>query len=97
VLLVASSPSFAAVNRQQFYVSISRACQCCRIFTDDADLLTRRVAASHERKAAVELEVLREDLAKLGFVSRPEPEALQPAEAVQDTGPGFLHAGIGYG
>ena len=70
VLLVASSKSFAAVNREQFYVSISRGRERCHVFTDDADLLARRVTDSHERKAAVELQALRDDLAKLGFVRK---------------------------
>jgi ATP-dependent exoDNAse (exonuclease V) alpha subunit len=70
VLLVASSKSFAAVNREQFYVSISRGRERCHVFTDDADLLARRVTDSHERKAAVELQALRNDLAKLGFVRK---------------------------
>jgi hypothetical protein len=74
VLLVASSRSFAAVNQQQFYVSISRGRHRCQVFTDDAELLARRVTDSHERKAAVELQALREDLAKLGFVRRPQAE-----------------------
>ena len=56
VLLVASSKSFAAVNREQFYVSISRGRERVHVFTDDADLLARRVTDSHERKAAVELQ-----------------------------------------
>jgi len=68
VLLVASSRSFAAVNREQFYVSISRGRERVRVFTDDADLLARRVTGSHERKAAVELQALRDELAKLGFI-----------------------------
>lgn len=68
VLLVASSRSFGAVNRQEFYVSISRGRERVHVFTDDADLLARRVADSQERKAAVELQALRDDLAKLGFV-----------------------------
>src|SRR5207245_9715032 len=56
VLLVASSRSFAAVNREQFYVSISRGRERCHVFTDDADLLARRVTDSHERQAAVRSE-----------------------------------------
>ena len=72
VLLVASSRSFAAVNREQFYVSISRGRERVHVFTDDTELLARRVTDSHERKAAVELQALRDDLAKLGFV-RKEP------------------------
>ena len=74
VLLVASSRSFAAVNQQQFYVSISRGRERCHVFTDDAELLARRVTDSHERKAAVELQALRDELARLGFVRRPEAE-----------------------
>ena len=70
VLLVASSRSFAAVNREQFYVSISRGRERVHVFTDDTELLARRVTDSHERKAAVELEALRDELAKLGFVRR---------------------------
>jgi hypothetical protein len=86
VLLVASSKSFAAVNREQFYVSISRGRERCHVFTDDADLLARRVTDSHERKAAVELQALRDDLAKLGFVrkERLEEKAASPAVARND-------------
>ena len=72
VLLVASSRSFSAVNREQFYVSISRGRKCVHVFTDDAELLARRVTDSHERKAAVELQGLRDELAKLGFLRQPE-------------------------
>jgi len=82
VLLVASSRSFAAVNREQFYVSISRGRERCHVFTDDADLLARRVTDSHERKAAIELQALRDDLAKLGFVrkERPVEKSVSPAK-----------------
>ena len=37
VLLVASSKSFAAVNREQFYVSISRGRESVHVFTDDSE------------------------------------------------------------
>jgi conjugative relaxase-like TrwC/TraI family protein len=70
VLLVASSKSFPAVNREQFYVSISRGRERVHVFTDDSELLARRVADSHERKAAIELQALRDDLAKLGFTRK---------------------------
>ena len=73
VLLVASSKSFPAVNREQFYVSISRGRERVHIFTDDSELLARRVADSHERKAAVELTELRQELAKLGFTRKETP------------------------
>jgi hypothetical protein len=87
VLLVASSKSFAAVNREQFSVSISRGRERVHIFTDDAELLARRVTDSHERKAAVELQALRDDLAKLGFVRREGPgRKMTSATVHQDLG-----------
>lgn len=70
VLLVASSKSFAAVNREQFYVSISRGRERVHVFTDDTELFARRVTDSHERKAAIELQALRDGLASLGFIRR---------------------------
>jgi conjugative relaxase-like TrwC/TraI family protein len=85
VLLVASSKSFAAVNREQFYVSISRGRERVHVFTDDADLLARRVTNSHERKAAVELQALRDDLAKLGFVRREQLKEKTPAQEMEDS------------
>jgi hypothetical protein len=78
VLLVASSKSFAAVNREQFYVSISRGRERVHIFTDDSELLARRVADSHERKAAIELQALRDDLAKLGFNRKAQEKTSPP-------------------
>jgi Viral (Superfamily 1) RNA helicase len=81
VLLLASSKSFAAVNREQFYVSISRGRERVHIFTDDSELLARRVTDSHERKAAIELQALRDDLAKLGFTRKPGTPA-SPAVVV---------------
>jgi conjugative relaxase-like TrwC/TraI family protein len=80
VLLVASSKSFAAVNREQFYVSISRGRERVHIFTDDSELLARRVTDTHERIAAVELVALRQELAKLGFI-RNKPETLASSVA----------------
>lgn len=84
MLVVASSRSFGAVNREQFYVSISRGRKRVQVFTDDAELLARRVTDSHERKAAVELQALRDDLAKLGFLRRPQPEQHTVAPVRQD-------------
>jgi conjugative relaxase-like TrwC/TraI family protein len=85
VFLVASSRSFGAVNREQFYVSVSRGRRRVHVFTDDAELLARRVTGSYERKAAVELQGLRNDLAKLGFLPRqqPERETVTTASAVR--------------
>jgi conjugative relaxase-like TrwC/TraI family protein len=84
VLLVASSRSFGAVNREQFYVSISRGRKRVHVFTDDAELLARRVTDSHERKAAVELQGLRDDLAKLGFLRQrqQDQDTVAPATTV---------------
>lgn len=74
VLLVASARSFPAVNREQFYVSISRGREHVQVFTDDAELLAHRVTDTHERKAAIELQPLRDELAKLGFIRKEVPE-----------------------
>jgi conjugative relaxase-like TrwC/TraI family protein len=54
VLVVASSRSLPAINQEQFYVSISRGRERCRIFTDDSDLLRSHVTRSSARLAAVE-------------------------------------------
>jgi hypothetical protein len=70
VFLVASSKSFAAVNREQFYVSISRGREHCHVFTDDKELLQRRVGDSRSRAAALDLVKLREALAEKGFSPR---------------------------
>ena len=83
VLLVASSKSFAAVNREQFYVSISRGRERVQVFTNDAEMLGRRVTDSHQRMAAIELQALRDDLAQLGFTRKPETPA-SPAVAVRN-------------
>lgn len=77
VLVVASSQSFAAVSQEQFYVSISRARERARIYTDDAELLRRRVEDTHTRKAAVELDGLREALKRAGYVRTQTPPVAQ--------------------
>jgi conjugative relaxase-like TrwC/TraI family protein len=76
VLLVASSKSFPAVNREQFYVSISRGRERVQIFTDDSELLARRVTDTHERTAAVELVALHQELTKLGYTPKQKLEKL---------------------
>jgi len=55
VLVVASSRSLPAVSQEQFYVSISRGRDTCRVFTDDADRLRSHVTRSGTRLAAVEV------------------------------------------
>jgi len=84
VLLVASSRSFGAVNREQFYVSISRGRERVHVFTDDADLLARRVTDSHARKAAVELQGRRDGLAKLGFIPKERLEEKAAPSLTED-------------
>ena len=89
VMVVASSRSFAAVSQEQFYVSISRARERARIYTDDAELLGRRVEDTHTRKAAVELEGLRDALQRAGYTRvptmRPESTAPRARVAVEQT------------
>jgi hypothetical protein len=55
VLVVASSRSLPAINQQQFYVSISRGRDTCRVFTDDKDLLRSCLTRSSARVAALEV------------------------------------------
>jgi ATP-dependent exoDNAse (exonuclease V) alpha subunit len=55
VLVVASSRSLPAINQQQFYVSISRGRDACRVFTDDAEMFRSHVTRSSARLAAVEV------------------------------------------
>lgn len=83
VVLVASSRSFAAVSQEQFYVSISRAREGVRVFTDDAELLGRRVEGTHTRKAALELDGLRSLLAAHGLVKRPATDERREAATQQ--------------
>jgi conjugative relaxase-like TrwC/TraI family protein len=96
VMVVASSRSFAAVSQEQFYVSISRARERARVFTDDAELLGRRVEDTHTRKAAVELEGLREALKRAGYTRTPTPApAMRPdsprATVAQSVGRAWRH------
>lgn len=55
VYLSASSASFRAVHREQFYVSVSRGRHQVRVFTDDRNGLLEAVGASGARLSAVEL------------------------------------------
>jgi ATP-dependent exoDNAse (exonuclease V) alpha subunit len=43
------------VNRKQFYVSISRARQDARVYTDDSKALRRVVARDHNKEVALEV------------------------------------------
>ena len=77
-------------------VSISRARERARIYTDDAELLRRRVEDTHTRKAAVELEGLREALRRAGYTRTPTPApAMRPdsprASVAQSVGRAWRH------
>ena len=55
VILVASARSLPAVHQEQFYVSISRGRDRCRVFTDDTERLRSQVTYSSTRPAAIEV------------------------------------------
>jgi conjugative relaxase-like TrwC/TraI family protein len=86
-LFVASSRSFAAVSRESFYVGISRGRESVRIFTDDAATLVRRVDETHTRKAALELQGLREEMVRHGFLRLQEEEEKRLKEERQVAAP----------
>jgi hypothetical protein len=69
VFVVASSRSAPAIHREQFYVSISRGRQECRILTDDKVILRDRITRSTQRQAA--LEMVGEELVLQGLVPAP--------------------------
>lgn len=80
VFLVASSRSAPAIHREQFYVSISRGRQNCRIFTDDKMILRDRITRSTKRQSALDL--FKQELAALGFTPpREEKSAPSPEHA----------------
>lgn len=54
VMVVASSRSLPAIHQEQFYVSISRGRDACRVFTDDTEQLRSHVTHSSARLAAIE-------------------------------------------
>ena len=70
IIMVTSSRSLGAVDREQFYVSISRGRQRCRILTDDKLLLRERIVRSACRKAALELSGLENALRQHGFTPK---------------------------
>lgn len=55
VFVVASQRSAPAIHREQFYVSISRGRQECRIFTDDKHMLRTYITRSTHRQSALDL------------------------------------------
>jgi len=55
VLIAQSSASFAASSDKQFYVSVSRGVERCRIYTDDKDSLKWMVSQNSDRMSASEV------------------------------------------
>lgn len=55
VLLAQSTQSFAASNDKQFYVSISRGVEQCRIYTDDKTGLQRAISENGDQLTAIEI------------------------------------------
>lgn len=55
VFVVASARSLPAISQEQFYVSISRGRDTCRVFTDDKDLVRSHVTRSSARLSAIEV------------------------------------------
>jgi len=88
-----SARSLPAINRQQFYVSISRGRQRCRIFTDDRDLLRDRLKKSAERTTALELSSLAEALREQGFNARTATKQPAAKEEVSPNATGIFHVG----
>lgn len=78
VFVVASSRSASAIHREQFYVSISRGRQNCRIFTDDKMILRDLITRSTQRQSALDL--FKEQLAELGFLPRSGDQSVPSVE-----------------
>jgi conjugative relaxase-like TrwC/TraI family protein len=55
VLVALGSESFAAANREQFYVSVSRGRESVKLYTDDKEAMMEAVQGSSARLSATEL------------------------------------------
>jgi len=60
-----------------------------QVFTDDAELLARRVEDTHTRKAALELQGLRDELAKHGLGHANEAEQKKAAVKIKSESEGI--------
>ncbi|GGG37342.1 conjugative relaxase [Dokdonia pacifica] len=58
VLIAQSSDSFGASNDKQFYTSISRASEHCKVFTDDKLALRQAISRSGDRVSATQISEL---------------------------------------
>jgi len=55
VLLAVGQESFAAANKEQFYVSVSRGKEAVRLYTDDKEAMLDAIKGSSARLSASEL------------------------------------------
>ena len=93
MFVVASARSLPAVHRAQFYVSISRGRDECRVFTDDKALLRTHVTDSSARLAAIEavttapkrrlLALARQIAQRVALTARRLHEVLSPGPAIK--------------
>lgn len=92
-LTVDTRHSEELVNRRQFYVSVSRAVQDARIYTDDRQALARAVGREQGRESA--LSIVDAGNAPAGESSAPTPDApttRTPADLPQPTRPAMAIA-----
>jgi ATP-dependent exoDNAse (exonuclease V) alpha subunit len=90
-LVLAGSRSLGAIDSKQFYVSISRGRDRCRIFTDDRQMLRGWICQDRNRKAAIELMELKRVLKKTGVL--PARQTIEPTRkrARLELIPEFVH------
>jgi hypothetical protein len=77
VLIALGSESFAAANRQQFYVSVSRGRDSVRLYTDDKAAMLEGIKADASRLSATEL------LKPMAAPPRKRPDGLSRSISMQ--------------
>lgn len=85
------------MHREQFYVSISRGRDQCRVFTDDKELLRAHVTDSSARLAAIEtvtkapkrslLNLARQIAHRVALTARRLHKTLSPVQSIESTAP----------
>ncbi len=84
VFIAESSESFAAANRQQFYVSVSRGKKVVQVYTDDREELLDAVQANSHRLSAMDIGIDQEHTPKVedhlkDFLGQLSPRSAQIA------------------
>ena len=87
VFVSQSSESLAAVNAEQFYVSVSRAREMAKIFTDDKQALEQAVLKTGRRMTAREV-AYRHDRQKVETIRHKQSKPLNNQKA-QSHGTGY--------